>query len=634
MTATKENTFLQTKTFLLIIALESLLIFLALALQPSAPQSRAIFLYSLPRFAEILIALGVVAGAVLGLRHQEKITVFLEKKLALYGGLALFIISRLGLILTQVFAQSPDLGSITGYAEHLRPLSFFFSLIGFEIALWALFLKNQNKYILTLWALLSTFATFSIVFPSSILIEWASFGVWALATTILLHSLKENKSNSLFIAILVALAALILQISLQAMMRPYAVDNFYFQEWSSETMMAAVPLKDLQNKPLETLSNVHTKPPGFAAIRAGFVHLWNDKDPLTALRHVDFLLYQLYIILYSIIGAVTFLWLQKETNFSVALLATFALLLHPAMLLYTTLLDSNFLTTFLVLVFYYLIWKVKNKEKTSTAALILVTLALFFTRSVFQYPFIIVAGVSLFLIGLKPQKLTIFLLFTVAITGVFGIQHYQKFGTISTSSFTGLNLNRSVGNSGFTDYWSIDVDYQTQDDALPKSLTRIRKTDGSPNYNHIQYLQYNQELTEEFKVYFFSTPPIDLFKSYWENATIYFQPSSYYHTEHTIVDRVAWSRLYETIFSSPILPILLLIFGAYAGSQVIREKDYLATLGFILPVLYIFAITVLFEKGENMRFKFYIEPLLFIFIVTQLYEFISKRKNQLIQEKE
>jgi hypothetical protein len=33
----------------------------------------------------------------------------------------------------------------------------------------------------------------------------------------------------------------------------------------------------------------------------------------------------------------------------------------------------------------------------------------------------------------------------------------------------------------------------------------------------------------------------------------------------------------------------------------------------------IFAISVLFESGENMRFKFFIEPVLFIFIASQIY---------------
>lgn len=620
MTATK------AKTFLTIVIAESLLVFLALAMQPSDPQSRRVLLYSLPRFAEMLVALGVAGIAAWGLKYQEKIAAFFEKERAPYSGLALFILSRLALIILQVFAQSPDLSSLTGYVEFLQPLSFLFTLIGFEITLWALLAQKQNKHHLLTWGLFSAFAIFSVLLSASVITEWASFGIWAIATAILLSNIKLFNPNLISLAILVTIAAFILQVSLQAIMRPYATDNFYFQEWTSEKMMAAVPLKDLQNKPLETLAYVHTKPPGFAAIRALFVNLWGDKAPLTALRHVDFLIYQLYAVLYSIMGGIAFTWLYKKTNFSIALIGTFTLLLHPAMLLYVTLLDSNFMTAFLVLIFYYLIWKVKNKEKVSTLALILATLALFFTRSVFQYPFILVAGITLLMVGFKQQKLVVFLTITIAVTGIFAIQHQQKFGTISTSSFTGLNLNRSIGNPDFVDYWSIDIDYLPPDESLPKSLTRTRKTDGSPNYNHIQYLQYNAELIEVFKSYFFGIPPIALYQTYWENVTIYFQPSSIYHTGHAIIDHIPWRRLYDAIFSSPILPALLIVFGVYAGSKVFREKDYIPTFGFILPALYIFAITVLFEKGENMRFKFFIEPLIFIFIVSQLYKITTRKK--------
>lgn len=640
MTSLKK-TFRFTKLLLQIIFLESLLVFLALALQPSTPESRTILLYSLPRFAEMLIVLGAAGIALWGIKSQTKIQAFFKKEIALYSGISLLIISRLALVLLQAFAQSPDLGTLTGYAEHLRPLSFFFSLIGFEIALWALLLKTQDKIKLALWGIFSVLTIFSILLSVSPVIEWAFVGIWALATAILLHKLKEQSETTplapfatlVTTATLVTLAAFIFQISLQTMMRPYAVENFYFQKWSSETMMAAVPLKDLQNKPLETLAYVHTAPPGFAAIRAAFVHLWDDKDSLTALRHVDFLLYQFYALLYSIMGAVAFLWLQKKTNFSLALIGTFALLIHPATLLYATLLDSNFLTAFLVFLLYYLMWKVRNEEKVSNIAVIFVTLALFFTRSVFQYPFVLVIGVSLFLMGLRKKALGGFLFVTVAIVTLFGIQHYRTFGTISTSSFAGLNLNRSVGNPDFTNYWSIDVDYEPQDESLPKSLTRTRKTDGSPNYNHIQYLQYNTALIADFKNYFFAAPPSDLLQSYGENIDIYFQPSNIYHSEHAIADRVAWRKVYESIFSAPILPLLLLALGIFAGKKIVREEDYLPALGFILPALYIFTITVLFEKGENMRFKFFIEPLFFIFIVSQLYEIIAQRKNQTTQDK-
>ncbi|MBT7602606.1 MAG: hypothetical protein HN560_16270 [Anaerolineae bacterium] len=431
---------------------------------------------------------------------------------------------------------------------------------------------------------------------------------------------RIHKKQAFFIAFLIAVSAFLFQISLQSIMRPYAKDSFYFQEWSSEAMIQTVSLKDLQRNPLETLNNIHTKPPGFDAIRAILVHLWPAQDALGALLHVDFLLYKLWTVLYSILGAIAFLWLSQLTEIKVALIATFILLLHPATLLYSTLLDSNFLTTFLVFVFCYLMWKIKNEYRVHLFIVVLATLALFFTRAIFQYPFIIVVGSSLFLLRIQKRKVLVFLLITASIVGLYGAKQYHKFGILSASSFTGVNLNRSVGNPNFINYWTLDIDFQEQDSSLPKTLTRIKKVDGSPNFNHIQYLAYNQELIEDFKEYIFATPVSKITISYWENVQIYFEPSSQYNTEHAIIDRIPWKGFYDRIFSTPVFPGLLLVFGIPWLKKVVKEKDYLASIGLVLPGLYIFFITVLFEKGENMRFKFFLEPILFIFLVSQLYD--------------
>ena len=40
-------------------------------------------------------------------------------------------------------------------------------------------------------------------------------------------------------------------------------------------------------------------------------------------------------------------------------------------------------------------------------------------------------------------------------------------------------------------------------------------------------------------------------------------------------------------------------------------------LALALPVAYVFAVSVLFEGGENMRFKFFLEPALFVFLAAQ-----------------
>jgi hypothetical protein len=55
-----------------------------------------------------------------------------------------------------------------------------------------------------------------------------------------------------------------------------------------------------------------------------------------------------------------------------------------------------------------------------------------------------------------------------------------------------------------------------------------------------------------------------------------------------------------------------------------------SSVGIAIPVMAIFVISVLFESGENMRFKFFIEPILFIFIASQIYSAGSLSWNFLL----
>ena len=54
-------------------------------------------------------------------------------------------------------------------------------------------------------------------------------------------------------------------------------------------------------------------------------------------------------------------------------------------------------------------------------------------------------------------------------------------------------------------------------------------------------------------------------------------------------------------------------------ARIIRGRLYAQGLGLMLPGLYVFLASVLLDKGENMRFKFFLEPVMFVLVVSQLY---------------
>jgi len=430
----------------------------------------------------------------------------------------------------------------------------------------------------------------------------------------------HKKWKPVFAGITIALSGFLFQIILQSVMHTYAKESFYFQDWSSETMMQTVSIKDLRDAPLETLYNIHIQPPALDLIRTILVYIWPAPEPLTYLKHVDYLLYQLWALLYGLLGLMVFLWTYKLTGMRVAIIAAVIFLLHPACIFYATLLDSTILTSLLILLMYYLLWKIKNNRDMSITAVTIAILALFFTRSIFQLSFVLVFGLSLFLLGISKRKVLLFLLITGGVIGLYIGKQYYQFGLNSTSSFSGLNLTNSVGikTSDYLRYLDSNGNLSSQESALPNVLTRVKKIDGATNLNHIRYLELNQHLVDVYKEYIFATPVLHLIKSYLQNLWIYFKPSSRY-TNHVIVDRIPWRFLYDRIFSFPILNALILLSGILWLARVAKRKDYIVSIGLTLPGLYIFLITVLFEKGENMRFKFFLEPVIFVFLVSQLY---------------
>ncbi len=426
----------------------------------------------------------------------------------------------------------------------------------------------------------------------------------------------DKKSKLALASVAIFIIGFLFLAGLQKQAQPYLIDGYRFQEWSSEAMMQTVSLQDLRDAPFETLANIHIQPPGLDLLRAILVHLWPAPDIQTALKQVDLSLYFLWTILYSLGGVIMFRWLSGLIDPVTAFVASLLFLLHPAAISYATLLDTTFLSAFLILWMYYSLWKL-GRNPASIFTVTVSSVLLFFFRSIFQLPFILVMGASLYLLKVPWRNMALFLIIGGGICGLYIAKQYYQFGLISTSSFNGINLVRSVGITKYTRPYLIDLDGELAA-SLPDVLTDRTKSDGSVNYNNLHYLGFNRQLTNEFKDYLLTTPAQTLLRSYYYNLELFFVPSSYY-TVNVIVDRLPWRSVYDSIFSEPILNILLCLAAVIWIAKALKDKNYNYKLALLLPALYIFSISVLFEQGENNRFKFFLEPVLYIFIVSQFY---------------
>ncbi len=439
----------------------------------------------------------------------------------------------------------------------------------------------------------------------------------------LLHSSNTNNNRKLIcIGTIFVVIGFLFQIGLEHAMRPYAKKGIYFHRWSSEATIQTVSIQDLREAPFESLINIHIEPPGFDIIRAILVRLSSAPDIQDALHTVDLYIYRLWALAYGLLACLVFLWTAKLTETRIAILTTGIFMLHPAFIFYTTFLDTTLLSSLLVIWAYYLLWKLKNDNNTSLVMFALVSLGLFFTRSIFQWPSILLFGTCLFLLKAPRRKLLAYLLIVGGISSLYMAKQYYQFRLLSTSSFMGMSLARSVGIINT----HVPLIFEAHDvSGLPQVLTRKSKIDGTINYNNISFLETSHQLTDEFWKYISTAPVADLAQSYFENTEIYFRPSSRNGTTHVIVDRLPWRSIYDAAFSAPILPLLILIAVVLSAVKVVRRGNYASATAILMPGLYIFLVSVLFEKGENMRLKFILEPVFYIFIVSEFYS--AGKKN-------
>jgi hypothetical protein len=391
-----------------------------------------------------------------------------------------------------------------------------------------------------------------------------------------------------------------------------AVAGLYLQAWPSEQMMQTVSIIDLSENPLETIFNIHIQPPMFDTIRALLALPWKGENIGRLQRIVDFELYILWIGCYALTGVVIYLWGSKIINILGGFIIALLFYIHPASILYATFLETTMLTALLITCFYYLLWKL-NKGIGSIILLSVVTILMIYTKSIFQWPFIVVCVISLLLLNVEKRSIGKYLAIVAFAAGLLFVKQFLQFGITTTSSFTGLNCYHSLGFP-LESFVPSSEKYVDQD--LPSVLTRTKKANGVVNYNHIDYLEVNSDLIEECIDALISQPIGLTLASFVENLNIYLLPSSKY-PGHVFIHRIPWKKAYDTIASKAILVLLV----AYSMSfWAIRNKTRLRSgLGFLLPALYIFTVSILFEKLEDMRYKYYLEPVVLIFVCVQIY---------------
>ena len=440
----------------------------------------------------------------------------------------------------------------------------------------------------------------------------------------------------LLLTIAIGLLTLAFYLGLESYMRPYALQGMYFQEWSSETMMQTLSIEDLRHAPLQSLWNLHMQPPLLDTIRAILAHLANANEGVALVREVDQDLYMVWALGAATLAIVMFRWLKQLTNTSLAFLATLLFMIHPGVIFYATLLDGTFLSSILIFGTYYELWKLRRDPNRSILPVTCLFLALALLRTLFQWPAVVIFAVALILMKVPKRSILTYLAICLVVLGSYITKQYMLFGTTSSFGWRGLNMCRSIGSSDryemgrYHDAIHAVAAPSAAEASGPSALSRRVKVSGTPNFNHVSFVAFNREMADYCSARLTELPLPTLLQGYRVNWDIYFSPSSRYVTENEIVKRLPWRERYDTIFSSPVLPVAIGV-ALMVTILSLRGNTLLPHLGLLLPAAYSLTLSVIGERGENMRLKIFLEPLFYVFIIGAIYRvyfaFISRRSS-------
>jgi hypothetical protein len=410
------------------------------------------------------------------------------------------------------------------------------------------------------------------------------------------------------------LAAAALVTVLRLLASPNAPDGLHLHAWTGEYLMQTVSVADLKIEPIRSLVYNHIQPPLLDALRAASAQRHRALDGIALENAVDADIYRIWALVAGLLAMLVHDWLHAAAGPRVALVGTALFILHPAFLFYATFQDSTFLSGAGVAWASYELWRL-SRGGGSPGRLALVLSLLFLTRSIVQWPFLVVISACFWLLGVDRRRALRALAPFALVVVLFMAKQYALFGLTITSSFGPDSFCK--GLSAFCQGTTPVPLPELPSPMAASALRRIEKPNGEYNWNQLAFLRRSFSQMQEYKALLRETSPGTLVGLVAHTLGFWLQPSSR-HSPHVLVDALPWREPFDFVMSGVPLVLLLL---ASAGVVAWRDGPSVAAarraLGLALPCLYVFSVSVIFESGENMRYKFFVEPTLWVLFFTQ-----------------
>ena len=386
---------------------------------------------------------------------------------------------------------------------------------------------------------------------------------------------------------------------------------------SSEGLMQTASVADLRLQPWQTLLYLHIQPPMLDALRAVLVHtVGRGQEYATLVVTVDRWLLRLWAAVYGATVALVCLWvaaLRSRVWLGVAAAVVWAL--QPPALLYPMVVGTDALAAFGTLWCLYALWR------RSPAGVCLATVLLFYTRSHFQWPFALLMVGVLLVRGADRRRTFISLGIVVLAMLPMYIKQWVSFRMVTTSSFFGRNACSSLGLA-YEEPAVRAPEFQVAAASHARTLTRFRKPSGHMNYNHVEWLRRAWQEERLYWTAVRNSTWTELLAAWAINARIFIEPSSSY-ARSPVTAVLPWRPAYDWLFSR--LPLLLLCLLSCtlwlwrAPWRVLLQRCVLA-----LPILYVACVSILFERKDGMRYRYFIEPVLYVLVVASACEVVRR----------
>jgi hypothetical protein len=425
---------------------------------------------------------------------------------------------------------------------------------------------------------------------------------------------------------LVAVGAAVWLLLLEWWLRHAALDGLHFSILTSEDLVHTLPLEALRAEPLQSLWWAHAYPPGLDLIRLPFVWWLRDESLPALLQQLDRILLVLWACQFGAIAAGVFTWLADLSGRRVAAIGTALWVLHPAALTYGTLLDSTQLTAWLLLLLVRHLWHLSRDPQASISRVGWTQLVLLAFRALVQWPFMLVTAAAMLLLGVCPRRVVRLTAICLLVALAWLVKQYVQVGWLSTSTAVGSNLARSIGEpEGFDGHFELETE---EIDAVadgPLVLTLPHKVGGEFNHNHRAFIERHREQLDEFLEAWRGATWGRLWSEYRANFGMFLGSHRTYLQNVLITALPAWwTSPYELPLTRvPLLAITAAALWWYQRRTLLTVRRWRHTVAILLPVSVVVLLSIVGERGENMRFRYFIEPIWWVFLVSQAADALS-----------